>query len=162
MFGGPQRVVGMLDPHINETVTHLAEMDFETNRRNITRLWLILAVLFSICFPCVWCMVCMVHFVTKSQTHGAQVYLTDHNLVCTRLNRPQVTIPLANIASTLVQPGVMTVNIKPTAPEVMLKRSHTSSDGHSHYTTTYGTRSVPIRNLKNAEEFAKVVQSYLH
>lgn len=162
MFGGPQRVVGMMDPHINETVTHVAEMDFEASRANRIRLSLILAALLSICLPFVWCMVCMMLFLSKANERGTQVYLTDHHLVCTQLNRPQVTIPLANIASTLVQPGVMTVNIKPTAPEVMLKRSHTSSDGRSHYTTTYGTRSVPIRNLKNAEEFARVVQGYLH
>lgn len=63
----------------------------------------------------------------------------------------------------IVQPGVMTVNIKPTAPEVMLNRQYTTGDQHtSTLTTAVATRSVPIYYVYNAEEFAKVVQDNLH
>ena len=176
MFGtpraeAPKMEVGMVDQHINETVTHVAELDVEAFRRqnrNILLFMLIPALLF-ICFPCVWLVICFLYFSMKQQTEatirGTQVYLTEHTLVGTVGNQPiersRVTIPLANIASVMVQPGVMTVNIKPSAPEVMLNRRHTGRE-RGTFTTTVATRSVPLYNLKNAEEFAKVVQSYLN
>ena len=177
MFGAPQTVaplklqVGMVDQHINETVTHVAELDeeaFRRQNRNIL-LFMLIPAIFGICFPCVWIMICIVYCCVRKQTEatirGTQVYLTERTLVCTIGNQPiessRVTIPLTNIASVMVQPGVMTVNIKPTAPEVMLNRRHATED-NATFTTTVATRTVPVYNIKNAEEFAKVIQSYLH
>ena len=167
----PKMEVGMVDPHVNETVTHVAELDVEAFRRQNRSilLFMLIPLLFGICFPCVWIMICIVYFSIKNQTEatirGTQVYLTDHTLICTVGNQPiessRVTIPLANIASVMVQPGVMTVNIKPTAPEVMLNRRHASRERHT-ITTAVATRTVPIYNVKDAEEFAKVIQSYLN
>jgi len=161
----------MVDQHINETVTHVAELDEEAFRRQ--NLYILLPMLFGlilgICIPCVWIVIVIMYFSIKHQTEatirGTQVYLTDHTLVYTVGNQPiesrRVTIPLANIASVMVQPGVMTVNIKPTALEVMLNRCIASEDRGS-ITTTVATRSVPIYNVHNAVEFSKVIQSHLH
>ena len=168
----PKMEVGMVDQHINETVTHVAELDEEAFRRQnrVVLLPMLIALMIGICLPFTWIVICIVYLSIKRQTdatiRGTQVYLTDHTLVYTVGNQPiesrRVMIPLANIASVMVQPGVMTVNIKPTAPEVMLNRHHTGEESYGTFTTTVATRSVPIYNVKNAEEFAKIIQSYLN
>ena len=170
MFGPPQTIVptklqeGMVDTHINETVTHVAELDEETIGRQFrpALIFALLACIFGFINPFSWIMACIIYFTIKiakkKMISGTQVYLTEHTLVCTFGNQPiassRLTIPLANIASATVQSGVLTVNIKPTAPEVML---------NSNY-ARYGnaTRTVPIYYVKNAELFAEVIQSNLH
>ena len=169
----PKMEVGMVDPHIKETVTYVAELDVEAFRLQSRKTlhFLLLMLPLGICIPCVWIMICLLYLSTKKYTEatirGTQVYLTENTLVCTVGNQPieysRVTIPLANIASVMVQSGVITVNIKPTASQVLLNAPIVSRDSSTHATlTTVATRSVPIYNVKNAEEFAKVIQSYLH
>ena len=174
MFGAlwpaqpPKPQTGMVDPYLNAVVTHVAELDEDAIRRQSR-----IAILpfLTIVIPCFWVMGCIVWFYneyrTTSAIRGTQVYLTEHTLVYTMGNLPiecnRVTIPLANIASVIVQPGIMTVNIKPTAPEVMLNRQYTTGDQHtSTLTTAVATHSVPIYRVYNAEEFAKVIQGKLH
>jgi len=169
----PKMEVGMVDPHIKETVTYVAELDVEAFRLQSqkTQRFLLLMLLLGICFPCVWIMAGLIYLSTKKYTEatirGTQVYLTEHTLVCTVGNQPiersRVTIPLANIASVMVQSGVITVNIKPIASEVMLNAPVVSRGSSTHTTlATVATRSVPIYKVKNAEEFAQVIQSNLH
>lgn len=169
----PKLQEGMVDPHINETVTHVAELDVEAFRRQRQQILCILLIpaIMGICFPCMWIVVCLMYKSFKDQTEatirGSQVYLTEHTLVGTMGNQPiessRVTIPLANIASVTVQPRVMIVNIKPTAPEVMLNRHHVhgghQGSAHDRYTSTVATRSVPLYGVKNAEAFAEIIQS---
>jgi len=79
------------------------------------------------------------------------------------IEHSRVTIPLADIASVMVQPGALIVNIKATAPEAMLNRVYTTGGQHSStFTAAFATRSVPIYYVYNAEEFGKVIQSNLH
>ena len=164
MFGAPRPAqppnpqTGMVDPYLNEVVTHVAEVDEDAIRRQ-NRIAILPFFIIAIVIPFFWVMGCIVWFCneyrTTSEIRGTQVYLTEHTLVYTMGNLPiecnRVTIPLANIASVIVQPGIMTVNIKPTAPEVMLNREY-----------AVATRSVPICHVYNAEEFAEVIQSKLH
>jgi len=161
--------VGMVDPYLNEVVTHVAELDEDAIRRQ-TQSAIIPILVFTIIFPCFWIMACLVWYINEHRTtaaiQGTQVYLTEHTLVFTMGNLPiessRVTIPLANIASVMVQPGALTVNIKPTAPEVMMNRIYTTGGQHSStIMTAFATRSVPVYYVYNAEEFGKVIQSNL-
>ena len=162
--------MGMVDPYLNEVVAHVAELDEDAIRRQ-SRIAILPFLIITIVIPCFWVMACIVWFCNEYRTtsgiRGTQVYLTEHTLVYTMGNLPiecnRVTIPLANIASVMVQPGIMTVNIKPTAPEVMLNRQCTTGDKHTRaLITAVATRSVRICHVYNAEEFAKVIQSKLH
>jgi len=99
------------------------------------------------------------------------VYVTEHTLVYVKGGLPiefsRVTIPLANITSVSVQPPDMLINIKPTAPEVILfcpgyRRGGDS--GHTHsvpFLQTFATRSVPIPHLKNVEAFAEGIHEVI-
>ena len=116
--------------------------------------------------PCYWIIACLVWCIDERRTTAAiqeiQVYLTEHTLVFRMGNllieSSRVTIPLANIATVMVQPGALTVNIKPTAPEVMLNRTYTTGGQHSStFTAALATHSVPIYYVYNAEEFGKVI-----
>jgi len=174
MFGEPRPAklrkmeVGMVDPYINERVTHTAELDESACRRQ-SRVAILPFLIITIIFPCICIFACILWVINERHTtaiiRGTQVYLTEHTLVYVIANQPiessRVTIPLSNIASVMVQPGVKTVNIKPTAPEVMLNRCIASEDRGS-ITTTVVTCSVPIYNVHNAVEFSKVIQSHLH
>ena len=175
MSGPPQTLAptkfqeGMMDPHINETVTHVAEVDEEAIRRENRPMKI--AALFNciigFIMPLFWIMACLMYFITKHYEKKAirdtQVYLTEHTLVCVFANRPiessRLTIPLSNIASAIVQPRVITVNIKPTAPAVMLNQYYRSDN--STVATSVATRTVPIYYVKNAEVFAELIKSNL-
>ena len=145
-------------------------MDEDAIRRQ-SRIAILPFLIIAIVIPFFWVMGCMMWFCneyrTTSEIRGTQVYLTEHTLVYTMGNLPiecnRVTIPLANIASVIVQPGIVTVNIKPAAPEVMLNREYTTGDQHTRaLTTAVATPSVPICHVYNPDEFAEVIQSKLH
>lgn len=148
----PKLQVGMIDPHLNEKVTYMAEMDKETIKRQGWKscfLHSVLSLFFGLCLPCAWFLVCVAYCVMKYLVKTrlrAQVYLTDHTFVYVEGSRGlRVTIPLASIATVVVvQPNVMIVNIKPTAPEV------------------YHTRTVPIRDIRDAESFAKAIREQIN
>jgi len=87
----------------------------------------------------------------KSTVEGTHVYVTEHTLVYVKGGQPiefrRVTIPLANIASVNVQPPSTLINIKPTAPEVILSRPgyHRGGDsGHTHTVPTLQTLILPL------------------
>ena len=152
----------MIDPYINETVTYVAEPDEEAIRRKI--------MLPFYCFlspNLVFCIIpliiyCCVRRHYKSTVQGTQIYLTEHTLVYVEGGRPieygRLTIPLANIASVIVEPPDTIINIKPDAPEVLINKIQytTAGDSTVGITTTVATRNVPIPNVKNAEDFAEV------
>ena len=154
--------VGMIDPYINETVTYVAEPDEEAIRRKI--------MLPFYCFlspNLVFCIIpliiyCCVRRHYKSTVQGTQIYLTEHTLVYVEGGRPieygRLTIPLANIASVIVEPPDTIINIKPDAPEVLINKIQytTAGDSTVGITTTVATRNVPIPNVKNADDFAEV------
>ena len=179
MFGTPRPgpppkcQVGMVDPYVNEVVTHVAELDEDAMRRQ-SRNAILPFLCVTLAFPSFWMLACIVwcwnERKTTSTIRGTQVYLTEHTLVYVIANHSiilssRVTIPLSNIASVMVQSGVMTVNIKPTTSEVMLNIKYTTGGQHSStgtLTTALPTGSVPIYHVYNAEEFAKVIQNNLH
>ena len=180
MFGAPQPTplqqtpsskfqVGMVDPYLNEVVTHVAELDEGAIRRQ-SRIAILPFLIFTLVIPCFWVMACIVWCMTERQSTAAirvtQVYLTEHTLVYVEAGQApiefrRVTMPLSNIASVMVQPGVMTVIIKPTASEVMLTVQHAIGGPRVSTTTAFPTRSVPINHVYNAEEFAKIIQGNL-
>jgi len=159
----------MVDPYLNEVVTHVAELDEDAIRRQ-RRIAILPFLIFSLVIPCFWVMACILWCKTEHEStvaiRGTQVYLTEHTLVYVEAGQApiefrKVTMPLSNIASVMVQPGVMTVIIKPTASEVMLTLQHSIGGSHISTTTVFPTRSVPIDHVYNAEEFAKIIQGNL-
>ena len=167
---------GMTDPYINETVTYVAEMDEEAIRKGIWRPFLfffIPSIIVGILCPifCIipWIMYCCVRKTVNSTVEGTHVYLTEQTLVYVEGGQPiefsRVTIPLANIASVFVQPPNTVINIKPPAPEVILSRPSYSggSADRANVPTyeTFATRTVPIRNVKNAEAFAEATREVI-
>ena len=162
----PQFQTGMTDPYTNEVVTYVAELDEEGLRNDFTQTFcscfisgLIIAIMCPIfCFiPLI--ILCDARSQYESIVEGTHVYVTENTLVYIRRNQPtkfrRVAIPLANIASVNVQPPSMLINIKPTAPEVILSRS---VNGEMQ---EFATRSVPIRHVKSAEPFAAVIREVI-
>jgi len=161
----------MTDPYINETVTHVAELDEEAIRKEI---WYPFLCFFVFCLSmgifcpmfCIipWIMFCCVKRRIKSTAEGTHLYVTEHTLVYVKGGLPiefsRMTIPLANIASVSVQPPDMLINIKPTAPEVILSRPGYHRGGTGD-TGTFATRIVPIPHVKNAETFAEVIHKVI-
>ena len=161
--------VGMIDPYINETVTYVAEPDEEAIRRKIMLpfyCFLIPNLIIGLFCP-IFCIIpliiyCYVKRLYKSTVQGTQIYLTEHTLVHVEGGRPieygRLTIPLANIASVIVEPPDTIINIKPDAPEVLINKIQytTAGDSTVGITTTVATRNVPIPNVKNADDFAEV------
>ena len=166
--------VGMTDPYINETVTYVAEPDEEAVQRQIMLpfyCFLIPNLIIGLFCP-IFCIIpvimyCCVRRHYKSTVQGTQIYLTEHTLVYVEGGRSteygRLTIPLANIVSVLVQPPNTIINIKPTAPEVLINRTQYTGSGTSTtaISSTAATRSVPIPNVKNAENFAEAIRSVL-
>ena len=174
----PKFQTGMTDPYINETVTHVAELDEEAIRKEIMQpfcIFFIFSLIAGIFCPifCIipWIMFCCVRKHCKSTVEGTHVYVTEHTLVYVKGGLPiefsRVNIPLANIASVNVQPPNMLINIKPTAPEVILSRPgyrRGGDSGHTHTVPilqTFATRSVPIPHLKNVEAFAEAIHEVI-
>ena len=168
------RCMGMIDPYINEIVTYVAEPDEEAIRREIMLppyCFLIPNLIIGLFCP-IFCIIpliiyCCVRRYYKSSVEGTKMHLTEHTLVYVEGGRPteygRLTIPLANIASVIVQPPDTIINIKPTAPEVLINRIiyTTADDSTRGIPTTVATCSVPIPNVKNAEHFAKVIRRVL-
>ena len=166
--------VGMTDPYINETVTYVAEPDEEAIWREIMLplyCFLIPNLIIGLFCP-IFCIIpviiyCCVRRHYKSTVQGTQIYLTEHTLVYVEGGQSTVygrlTIPLANIASVLVQPPNTIINIKPTAPEVLINRTQYTGSGTSTtaISSTAATHSVPIPNVKMAENFAEAIRSVL-
>ncbi len=155
--------VGTVDPYINERVTYVADLDEEAATPQLRKLCLCLmlpSLLICICFPFIWVILlvlyCIMNNSHKSIVRKSQVYTTEHTVVYVQgdlpIERSRVTIPLANIASVIVQPRETTINIKPTSPEVMF----------TQYQTTIATRSLPIRDIKNAEGFARAIREHIN
>ena len=168
----PKFQTGMTDPYINETVTYVAELDEEAIRKGIMQPYLFVFIptlIVGIFCPLFCIMAWIMYSCAKKQSNsaveGTHVYITEKTLVYIIGGRPiefsRVTIPVANIASVTVQPPYTVINIKPTAPEVILSRPGYSGGYGDNDTVptlqTYATRSVPIPHLKNAETFAEVL-----
>jgi len=160
----------MTDPYINETVTYVAEVDEKAIRKEIWQPFLcffIFNLILGLIFPvfCIipWIMFCCVMSHATCTAEGTQVYVTEKTLVYVKGDQPiefgRVTIPLTSIATVIVQPPDLLINIKPTAPEEVLSRPGYSGSLSTHQ--TFATRSVPIPNVKNAEAFAEVIHEMI-
>ena len=158
---------GMTDPYINETVTYVAELDEEAIRKEIWQPFLcffIFNLILGIIVPlfCIipWIMFCCVMNHANSTAEGTQVYITENTLVYVEGDQfSRVTVPLTSIATVMVQPPDLLINIKPTAPKEVLSRPGYS--GSLLTDETFVTRSVPIPNVKNAEAFAEVIREMI-
>ena len=119
---------GMTDPYINETVTYVAELDEEAIRKEIWQPFLcffIFNLILGIIVPlfCIipWIMFCCVMNHANSTAEGTQVYITENTLVYVEGDQfSRVTVPLTSIATVMVQPPDLLINIKPTAPKEVL------------------------------------------
>ena len=82
-----------------------------------------------------------------SQAEQSLVYLTDSTFVYVDAAVPlechAITIPLENIVTVMAEDSTLTVNIKPTAPEVT--RTITANTGRPNDYTTYATRSISAK-----------------
>lgn len=161
-----QRAAGDTDPRLGETVVSVADIDDDISE-DLARLRggyciiMIIPAIFSLCFPCILLIMtlifCCTHQSTKKRLRSViektEVYITDSTFVWvdpTLLNdRGVTTIPLADIATVVPEGKQITVNVKPTAPQVMMN----STDG-----TTYATRSIKVNRILNAEHFASSVR----
>ena len=166
----PRLRVGMIDPRLNETVTHVAEMDMEAAQEDIRRLrrglypLLVILIPFSICLPCLWICMCTLYNAQKKHilttVENTQVYLTDNTIVFISphlpIERGRTMVPLANIATVVSQGHVLTVIIKATAPEVIMNSTLPSGQG---LYSSYATRSIPVECIKNASDFADVIRA---
>ena len=107
-----QLQVGMTDPRLNETVTHMAEMDMQSAQEDVKKFrrgicpLVIIMLPFSICFPCLLlCVYCCVYRVQRnailSAVERTQVYITESTFVYVSshlpIERARTTVPLANI-----------------------------------------------------------------
>ena len=169
-----QLQVGMTDPYINETVTYVAEPDEEGIRRKIMLplyCFLIPNLIIGLFCP-IFCIIpiiiyCCVRRHYKSTVQGIQIYFTEHTLVYVEGGQPieysRLTIPLANIVSVIMQPPNTIINIKPDASAVTLNRIQytTDDDSTGGIPTSVATCSVPIPNVKNAEDFAEAIRRVL-
>ena len=97
-----------------------------------------------------------------SEVKQTQVYITDTTFVFIQphlpIERARSTVPLANIATVLARGHVLTVNIKPTAPEVIMNSTYPSGEG---VYSSYATRSIPIERIKNVSSFAEAIRSHI-
>ena len=154
--------VGMIDPQLNETVTHVAEIDMEAAQEDIRRLrrdlYPLLVVLIPI--PCFW--ICVYTFYNSQKKYllttyqSTQVYLTDNTIVFISphllTEGGRVAVPLANVATVVGHGRVLTVNVKATAPKVIMNSTDQGS---------YGTRSIPMECIKNASDFSDVIRAHM-
>lgn len=164
--------VGMVDPRLDETVTYAAEMDMEAGQDDVRRMrrglcpLVIIVLPFSLCFPCLLiCMYCVYNDQKKiiiAEVEKTQAYITDSTFVYISphlpVERGRTTVPLTSIASVINHGHVLTVNIKPTAPEVIMNTSRPSGEGGY---SSYATRSIQIERIKNASDFADKIRSHI-
>lgn len=93
-----------------------------------------------------------------------QVYITDSTFVYISphlpIERARTTVPLKNniIVTVFGHGHVLTVNIKPTSPEVIINNIYPS--GEALY-SSYATRSIRIEQIKNASGFAEEIQCHI-
>lgn len=168
-----QLQVGMIDPYLNETVTFMADMDMESAHEDVKKFRrslcsiMILMLPLSICFPCILlCMYCCVYRVQKdailSAVKRTQVYITESTFVYVTphlpIERARTTVPLANVATVFSHGNVLTVNIKPTSPEVILNSNHRNSNGAY---STYVTRTIKVKHIANASALADTIRSHI-
>ena len=164
--------VGTTDPRLNETVTFVSEMNKDAAQGDVRQLRRglcpIIAIMlpFSLCFPCLLiCMYCLYSAQRRHILSGVeqtQAYITDSTFVLVSprlpLERARTTVPLANIATVITHAHSLSVNIKPTAPEVSMNSNFLSADGVYH---TYSTRSIPVEMIKNPSTFADAIREHI-
>ena len=162
--------VGMTDPRLNETVTCVAEMDRQIAQDEIRKLrrglcpLLVIMLPISICLPCLLiCMYCLYRAQKNtiiSDVEHTQAYITESTFVYITphlpIERARTTVPLANIATVISGGHTVTVNIKPTAPEVIMNSNIPSGEG---VYSSYATRSIKVEHIKNVSEFAESMRS---
>ena len=154
----------MTDPRLNETVTYVAEMDLEREQEELRKTRKIVCLLVCIllplfCLPCAFILPLFLYAIMDNnfvKLKQAQIYITDSTLVWInpflREDIARTTVPLADIATTTTDSNnLVSVNIKPTAPQVILNRGNSQGE-------TYATRCIPLAKIKNPSEFADAVQ----
>lgn len=160
----PKLQVGMVDTHVNETVTHVAELDEEAAKKQLkgTSIMTFLpALVIAIICPCVLLPFCLFYY-SEKKAHEAcvqqwQVYLTDQTLVYVDPTQPteyhnKVAVPLTNIESVAVKLSDLMVTIKSSAPGVVVTRR----DPEGLNTVT--THSLSIKCVKDTEDFANMLR----
>ena len=163
----PKLQVGMVDTHVNETVTHVADVDEEAAKKELKGASLaafLPALVIAIVCPCVLLPFCLFYY-SEKKAHEAcmqqwQVYLTDNTLVYVDPTQPteyhnKVAVPLTNIKSVEVKSSDLMVTIKPSAPGVVLTRRDPEG------VNTITTHSLSIKCVKDAEDFAKVLREHI-
>ena len=168
---------GMTDPRLNETVTHVSELDMDAVIEAVhgwarsLALGFVISMLMMILFPPFMILVlisfgCMYYSQKRtmvSQAEQSQVYLTDYTFVYVDAAVPlechTITIPLQNIVTVMAEDSTLTVNIKPTAPEVT--RTVKANTGRPNDYTTYSTRSISAKYIKNASILASAIERHI-
>ena len=170
---------GMTDPRLNETVTHVSELDMDAvieavhgwARGTGLALGFVISMLMMILFPPFMILILIsfgcVYYSQKrtmvSQAEQSQVYLTDYTFVyvdaAVTLEYHAITIPLENIVTVMAEDSTLTVNIKPTAPEVT--RTVMANTGRPNDYTTYATRSISAKYIKNASNLASAIERHI-
>ena len=170
----PRLEEGMTDPRLNETVTHFGELDMDSVMEDVRemarhmRFMMIIMIVMAIIFPpfiillllAFWFMYSKQKQMIISKAEQTQVYITASTFVFVDAELPldnhAITIPLENLVTATAQGSTLTVNIKPTAPEVI--RTVKANTGRLNDYTTYATRSISVNHIKNASSLAYAIQ----
>ena len=170
----PRLEEGMTDPRLNETVTHVGELDMDSVMEDVRemarhmRFMMIIMIVMMIIFPpfiillllAFWFMYSNQKQMIISKAEQTQVYITASTFVFVDAELPldnhAITIPLENLVTATAQGSTLTVNIKPTAPEVI--RTVKANTGRLNDYTTYATRSISVNHIKNASSLAYAIQ----
>ena len=156
---------GMTDPRLNETVTHVSELDMDAVIEAVhgwarsVALGFVISMLMMILFPpymilvliCFGCTYYSKKRTMVSQAEQSQVYLTDSTFVYVDAAVPHViTIPLQNIVTVMAEDSTLTVNIKLTAPEVT-----------RIVMADYTTYTISAKYIKNASTLASAIERHI-
>ena len=148
----------MEDSQKSEPIIYTAELDAGAAKKQLRSLFFD-AIFPAIMCPCALPMFCS-YFYFQRRAHinflqDWQVYITEHTLVCVAPTQDcnKVAIPLVNVESVEVKSSDVIINIKSSAPGVLITRV---PDGVCTCTET--THSLPLRYVKNAETFAAAVR----
>ena len=167
--------VGTTDRRLNEVITEVAQIDTDAVEEKVRKkkLWYILFTLFAVIasgvifFPIIAIFICFNYTREAKEIRLAtqnQVYCTKSSFVFVNATLPieqGVTIfPLANIATLFGDGNVLTINIKPTAPEVIMNIKQPTRGGYQ-LTTSFASRSIRIEGIKNASEFCAALQGQI-
>ena len=179
----PLLKVGEIDPATNEKVTYVTEFDedaLKSEHKQQMLCFLPMFIIIGICVPCILIVPLVLYIDVKStinKAQGTMNYLTDHNFVTiigimsgnrriVRLTNRRI-IPLTNIASVTERSAVscrrpdeiiIDVNLKPTAPPVILHGTRTGAQGSAVY-FSYQSHSIPLYYVKNHQAFAEAIKS---